>query len=110
MSKSTFPQFAPVMLGESKTGMNSARKNFHKSFATVSLGFTLLSSLLSISAIPCFAAEASSTSSRSAASKREAAGSQFAKAEEMRSALNNKPVAKRTLAEYVRVATAYRVV
>jgi N-acetylmuramoyl-L-alanine amidase len=90
--------------------MNSARKNFHKSFAAVSLGFALLGPLLALAPLPCYAAEASGTSSRSAASKREAAGSQFTKAEELRSALNNKPVARRTLAEYARVATAYRMV
>jgi N-acetylmuramoyl-L-alanine amidase len=110
MSKQTLQKFAPVMFGESTTGMNSARKNFHKSFAAVSLGFVLLGSLLTFVALPCSAAESSGTSSRSAANKREAAGSQFAKAEDLRSALNNKPVGKRTLAEYAHVATAYRMV
>ena len=110
MSKQTLQKFAPVMFGESTTGMNSARKNFHKSFAAVSLGFVLFGSLLTFAALPCSAAESSGTSSRSAANKREAAGSQFAKAEDLRSALNNKPVGKRTLAEYARVATAYRMV
>jgi N-acetylmuramoyl-L-alanine amidase len=108
--KPTLRPFEPVMSGESKTGMDSARKNFHKGFATVSLGFALLGAFLSFAVLPCFAGEGSGTAARSAATKREAAGSQFARAEELRSALNNKPAGKRTLAEYARVATAYRMV
>jgi N-acetylmuramoyl-L-alanine amidase len=102
-----------VTLGESKTGMNLAPKNFHKSFATVSLGFALLG----CSVLPCFAAKGSgaasgvpSGTSRGGAGKREAASTQFAKAEDMRSTLNGRPAERKTLAEYLRVATAYRMV
>jgi N-acetylmuramoyl-L-alanine amidase len=91
-------------------GLNAARKNFHKRFAAVSLGFTLLA----FSALPCFAAEGSGTgsgtSARGAAGKREAASTQFAKAESMRSVLNGRPADKKTIVEYTRVATAYRMV
>jgi N-acetylmuramoyl-L-alanine amidase len=102
------------MLGESTTGMplplSVARKNFHKRFAAVSLGFTLLG----FSVLPCFAAEGSGAGSgnsvHGAASKREAASTQFAKAESMRSVLNERPPNKKTIVEYTRVATAYRMV
>ena len=40
--------------------------------------------------------------------KRDAAGNQFGRAEEMREALNTKPADKRTLAEYKQVVNAYR--
>jgi N-acetylmuramoyl-L-alanine amidase len=91
-------------------GMNLPRKNFHKRFATVSLGFALLGFFV----LPCFAAEGSGTGSgnsgRGAAGKREAASTQFAKAESMRSVLNERPPNKKTIVEYTRVATAYRMV
>ncbi len=40
--------------------------------------------------------------------RREAAGAQFARAEEQRGILNGKPAEKRTLAEYKQVVTSYR--
>ncbi|HET7260056.1 MAG TPA: hypothetical protein VFI75_10060, partial [Candidatus Acidoferrum sp.] len=40
--------------------------------------------------------------------KREAAGAQFARAEEQRALLNSKPAEKRTLAEYKQVVASYR--
>ncbi|MGA2095949.1 MAG: N-acetylmuramoyl-L-alanine amidase [Candidatus Acidiferrum sp.] len=52
-------------------------------------------------------AKAADTPSTSAV-KREAAGAQFARAEEQRANLNNKPPDKRTLAEYKQVVTSYR--
>jgi N-acetylmuramoyl-L-alanine amidase len=107
-------KFESAKLGESTTGMslplNEARKNFHKRFAAVSLGFTLLG----FSALPSFAAEGSGAgagnSTHAAANKREAASTQFAKAESMRSVLNERPPNKKTIVEYTRVATAYRMV
>lgn len=101
--------FESRALGErdTNTEMSSARKNFHKSFAAVSLGFVLLG----FPALPCPAAEGTgAAASHSAAGKREAASTQFAKAEDMRASLNGKPVERKTLAEYMRVATAYRMV
>src|SRR5580765_3658397 len=52
-----------------------------------------------------FAKEADTTTR---AVKREAAGAQFARAEEQRANLNGKPTEKRTLAEYKQVVASYR--
>jgi len=73
---------------------------FHKGFAGVSLGFLLLSA----SVLPCRA----SASTTNTPAKREAANAQFARAEEMRAALNEKPAEKRTLAEYKKVVSTYQ--
>ena len=81
--------------------MSSARKIFHKVFAGASLGFALLG----VFSIPCLAT--SKTVSNSSV-KREAASSQFSRAEELRAALNAKPTEKRTLAEYKQVVSSYR--
>jgi len=75
------------------------RKNFLQSFALLSLGFVFAVS----AALPC-PDNATTTSSV----KREAASSQFAKAEEMRAALNAKPSPQRTLADYKRVVASYQ--
>ena len=80
--------------------MNWGRTNFHKSFASASLGFILLVLVI----LPY----ASATNTTTNASKREAATSQFARAEELRAALNAKPAEQRSLAEYRRVVTAYQ--
>jgi len=80
--------------------MSLGQKNFHKLFAGASLCFALLG----WSALPCPAEAATTRSSV----KREAAGSQFTKAEEQRAALNAKAPEKRTLAEYKQVVTGYR--
>ena len=53
-----------------------------------------------------FAKAADTTTSRVV--KREAAGAQFARAEEQRANLNGKPADKRTLAEYKQVVASYR--
>jgi N-acetylmuramoyl-L-alanine amidase len=79
--------------------MTSARKIFHKVFAGASLGYALLV----VFSIPCLATTASNSSV-----KREAASSQFSRAEELRAALNAKPAEKRTLAEYKQVVSSYR--
>ena len=81
--------------------MSSARKIFHKVFVGTSLGFALLG----VFSIPCLAT--SKTASNSSV-KREAASSQFSRAEELRAALNAKPPEKRTLAEYKQVVSSYR--
>ncbi len=80
--------------------MSLGQKNFRKLFAGVSLGFALLG----WSALPCPTTAATTHSSV----KREAAGTQFTKAEEQRAALNAKAPEKRTLAEYKQVASSYR--
>jgi N-acetylmuramoyl-L-alanine amidase len=70
------------------------------SFASASLGFVLLCAGL----LPCPMNAAASNSTI----KREAASSQFARAEELRAALNAKPADKRTLSEYRRVVAGYQ--
>ncbi|MFI5098525.1 MAG: N-acetylmuramoyl-L-alanine amidase [Candidatus Acidiferrales bacterium] len=80
--------------------MSRGQKNFHKLFAGASLGFALLG----WSALPCPTMAATTRSSV----KREAAGTQFTKAEEQRAALNAKAPERRTLAEYKQVASSYR--
>jgi N-acetylmuramoyl-L-alanine amidase len=80
--------------------MSLGQKKFHKLFAGASLGFALLG----WGALPCPAAAATTRSSV----KREAAGTQFTKAEEQRAALNARAPEKRTLAEYKQVAASYR--
>jgi len=80
--------------------MQWGQKNFHKPFASASLGFALAA----FAAFPCSAAGANTT----ATSKQESAAAQFARAQEMREALNNKPADQRTLAEYKKVVAAYQ--
>jgi N-acetylmuramoyl-L-alanine amidase len=80
-------------------------KIFNGSFARVSpvfvaLAFTLVSLFVCATA-PVFAAGTASV-------KRQAAGAQFARAEEQRAILNSKPANQRTLAEYKQVVTSYR--
>ena len=80
-------------------------KNFHKSFAIVSLGFALLGLAL----IPrTAAASGAANTSNNTSVKRDAAGSQFTRAEEFRETLNAKAPEKRTLAEYKQVVNSYR--
>ncbi len=80
--------------------MKSGAKNFHKSFAVVSLGIALLG----LATVPLPARASSNNTSV----KRDAASSQFGRAEELREALNAKPADKRTLAEYKQVVNSYR--
>ena len=80
--------------------MKFEAKNFHKIFAVVSLGFTLLG----FGAVPCPVQAASNNSSV----KRDAASNQFGRAEELREALNAKAAEKRSLAEYKQVVNSYR--
>jgi N-acetylmuramoyl-L-alanine amidase len=80
--------------------MSTGRENFHRIFAGASLGMVLLAACV----IPCPARAANTHT----AAKREAASSQFARAQEMRAALNEKAPEKRTLADYKRVLTTYQ--
>src|SRR5208283_2570076 len=89
------------LCGEFGARMSSAQKNFHKVFAGASLGFALLGLL----SIPCLATTRAASSS---SVKREAASSQFSRAEELRATINSKPPEKRTLAEYKQVVSSYR--
>ena len=82
--------------------MRKGRTIFHRSFAGASLGFVLLSACV----VPRPALASSATANTAA--KRESATAQYARAEEMRAALNEKPADKRTLAEYKKVVTTYQ--
>ena len=89
--------------------MGARRKIFHKRFARVSPVFamrsaTLLASLL-LCVLPCLAGEGSGTANTNV--KRQAASAQFARAEELHAALNEKAANKRSLAEYKQVVSTY---
>jgi N-acetylmuramoyl-L-alanine amidase len=81
--------------------MNFAEKNFHRVFACVSLGIALLA--LGLAPSVSYA-----NSSNNSSMKRDAASSQFSRAEELRDTLNAKAPEKRTLAEYKQVVSTYR--
>jgi len=78
------------------------RKNFHRTFASASLGFVLAATVASP------AKTAGGTADANATVKRGAASAQFTRAEEQRAALNSKPNEKRTLADYKQVVSSYR--
>src|SRR5258707_1839159 len=80
--------------------MGTGLKIIHRSFAGVSLGIVLLAACV----IPCPVRAANTNTP----AKREAAGAQFARAQEMRAALNEKAPDKRTLADYKRVVTTFQ--
>jgi N-acetylmuramoyl-L-alanine amidase len=80
-------------------------KNFNTSFARVSPVFVALA----FTFVPlCFLSAGPATATGTASVKRQAAGAQFARAEEQRAILNSKPANKRTLAEYKQVVSSYR--
>ena len=79
-------------------------KNLHRSFASVSPLFVALGLALSI-APGSLAAESHDPST---VVKRQAATTQFARAEEQREELNSKPSEKRTLSDYKQVISNYR--
>ena len=81
--------------------MNGGAKNFHKSFAVVSLCFGIVAASL----VPC---PVKARNADNSASKADAAGAQYARAEELRGLLNNKPPDARTLAEYKKVVAGYQ--
>jgi N-acetylmuramoyl-L-alanine amidase len=101
-----FARFSPVF----------ASREFAARFARGSAGrFSRASAailLLSAFAIPFFATAetraGASETTKTSDSRRAAASAQFERAEEQRSALNEKPANKRTLAEYKNVVTTYR--
>jgi N-acetylmuramoyl-L-alanine amidase len=83
------------------------RKIFHRSFARVSPVF--FSSILFLCAVS-FARtnDSSNDSSATGSSRREAAATQFQRAEEQRDALNQEPLQQRTLTEYKEAVSSYR--
>jgi N-acetylmuramoyl-L-alanine amidase len=87
------------------------RKILNRSFARLSPVFVALGiAVAGVCGNPTasFAKAAEGDTSTTSAVKREAAGAQFARAEEQRSILNAKPPEKRTLAEYKTVVASYR--
>ena len=83
--------------------MNWGVSVFHKSFAVVSLAF-----VLAATATPPCIAEGTAANSSASNSKRDAAASQFARAEQLRELLNDKPADQRSLAEYKKVLAGYQ--
>src|SRR6266849_6172600 len=82
--------------------MFPGRKIARRIFAPASLGFILAAMGAFFAIADAGAAEATATV------KRQAASTQFARAEEQRAALNSKPAEKRALADYKQVAASYR--
>ena len=84
----------------------SAKKNLHRSFARLSPVFVSVCFALAaaVTAQAKTNAEAEATSSV----KRQSASTQYARAEEQREALSNKPTERRTLADYKQVVASYR--
>ena len=83
--------------------MSAGRKNFNRIFARVSPVFVMLAV-----ALLCPVLTTRVFAEVTASVKRQAAGTQFAKAEEQRALLNSKPGDKRTLGDYKQVVTSYR--
>ncbi len=91
--------------------MLGVRKNLNRSFARLSPVFVALGIAVAVvCGNPCasFAKPAAGDTSTTSAVRREAAGAQFARAEEQRANLNGKAAEKRTLAEYKTVVASYR--
>ena len=87
--------------------MFPGRKNLHRSFARVSPVFVAFGFVLGVaSASP--ARNRAESSDTPTTVKRQAATTQFARAEEQREELNSKPSEKRTLADYKQVVSSYR--
>src|SRR6202158_319615 len=85
--------------------MFGGKKILHVSFARVSPVFAALGSVLTLAAAT--PAKTNAEAAPTATVRRQAASTQFARAEEQRAALNSKPTEKRTLADYKLVVTGY---
>jgi len=82
-------------------------KNLHRSFASVSPVFLAIGFALSV-ATASPARERAESSETAKTVKRQAATTQFTRAEEQREELNRKPSEKRTLSDYRQVVSSYR--
>src|SRR6267142_1567754 len=82
-------------------------KNLHRSFASVSPVFLAIGFALSV-ATASSARERAESSETATTAKRQAATTQFSRAEEQREELNSKPSEKRTLSDYKQVVSSYR--
>src|SRR5258706_472991 len=91
--------------GARKAGMLESQNFFHKLFASASPVFLAIG-LTVFCALPSPASEDSGT--HNDANRRQAASTQFARAEEMRAELNTKSIEKRPLSEYKQVVASYR--
>jgi N-acetylmuramoyl-L-alanine amidase len=85
--------------------MLAGQNFFHKLFARVSPVFLALALAFSCGHTS-LASENSDASNN--ANRREAASTQFARAEDLRAELNSKPIEKRALSEYKQVVSSYR--
>src|SRR5882762_5173769 len=85
--------------------MFGGKKILQLSFARVSPVFAALGSVLTLAAAT--PAKTNAEAAATVAVRRQAASTQFARAEEQRAALNSKPTEKRTLADYKLVVTGY---
>src|ERR1700687_1729620 len=85
--------------------MFGGKEILHVSFARVSPVFAALGSVLTLAAAT--PAKTNAEAAPTATVRRQAASTQFARAEEQRAALNSKPTEKRTLADYKLVVTGY---
>jgi len=91
--------------------MLGVRKILNRRFARLSPVFVALGIAVGVvcgNPPATFAKAAAAETTTTSAVKREAAGAQFARAEEQRAILNSKPAEKRTLAEYKQVVASYR--
>jgi N-acetylmuramoyl-L-alanine amidase len=91
--------------------MLGVRKILNRTFARLSPVFVALGiAVAGVCGNPCasFAKAAAPDTTTTRAVKREAAGAQFARAEEQRANLNGRPAEKRMLAEYKTVVASYR--
>src|SRR6267142_1253105 len=96
---------APQTSGARKAGMLASQNFFHKLFASASPVFLAIG-LTVFCVLPSLASEDSGT--HNDANRRQAASTQFARAEEMRAELNTKAIEKRPLSEYKQVVASYR--
>jgi N-acetylmuramoyl-L-alanine amidase len=87
--------------------MSSGKKTLRKSFAHLSPVFVMLAMALNL-APASSASKRSETGDASTAVRRQAASTQFARAEDQRAVLNSKAPEKRTLADYKQVVSSYR--
>src|SRR5713101_9601 len=89
--------------------MLGVRKNFNRRFARISPVFAALGIMVAaVCGNPSATDAKVADKTTNTAVKREAAGAQFARAEEQRANLNGKPAEKRALAEYKTVVASYR--
>src|SRR6266404_7323627 len=104
--------------GTRKAGMLAGQNFFHKVFARVSpvflvAGFVFACPQFSPSAVSgqpesAVARSSEDSEAHNSSSRRQAASTQFAHAEDLRAQLNAKPAEKRALSEYKQVVASYR--